>query len=135
MGAAAIGVYCAAVLEEMASRSYARRADLEARRIEAAAEAARACTALAGRWVRIRLRPKHRNHAWSWDFVMAPAEDGRAIKILTLIHGCTRESLAIFPARHIRVPDVIELLADVLINRGIPEHRRSPNQPEMVARS
>lgn len=32
----------------------------------------------------IRLRPKHRNHVWSWDFVMARTEDGRAIKILTL---------------------------------------------------
>jgi len=38
-----------------------------------------------------RLRPKYRNHLWSWDFVMARTEDGRAITILTLIDEYTRE--------------------------------------------
>ena len=83
----------------------------------------------------IRLRPKHRNHVWSWDFVMARTEDGRAIKILTLIDEYTRESLAIYAARRIRAHDVIELLADVMIQRGVPEYLRSDNGPEMVARS
>ena len=40
----------------------------------------------------VRLRPLHRNHFWSWDFVMDRADDGRAIKILTLIDECTREA-------------------------------------------
>jgi len=83
----------------------------------------------------IRLRPKHRNHVWSWDFVMARTEDGRAIKILTLIDEYTRGSLAIYAARRIRAHDVIERLADVMIQRGVPEYLRSDNGPEMVARS
>ena len=66
---------------------------------------------------------------------MARTEDGRAIKILTLIDEYTRESLAIYAARRIRAQDVIELLADVMTTRGIPEHLRSDNGPEMVARS
>jgi len=82
----------------------------------------------------VRLRPKYRNHLWSGDFVMARTEDGRAIKILTLIDEYTRESLAIYAARGIRAHDVIELLADVMTARGIPEHLRSDNGPEMVAR-
>jgi len=83
----------------------------------------------------VRLRPKYRNDLWSWDCVMARTEDGRAIKILTLIDEYTRESLAIYAARRIRAHEVIELLADVMTARGIPEHLRSDNGSEMVARS
>lgn len=82
----------------------------------------------------IRLRPTHRNHVWSWDFVMDRTADGRPIKILTLIDEYTKEALAVFPARRIRANDVIDIFADVMIERGIPEHIRSDNGPEMVAR-
>jgi putative transposase len=82
----------------------------------------------------IRLRPTHRNHVWSWDFVMDRTTDGRPIKILTLIDEYTKESLAIHAARRIRANDVIDIFADVMIERGIPEHIRSDNGPEMVAR-
>ena len=33
----------------------------------------------------VRLRPRHRNHVWSYDFVADRTQDGRAIKILTVI--------------------------------------------------
>ena len=83
----------------------------------------------------IRLRPLHRNHVWSWDFVMDRTEDGRPIKILTLIDEYTREALAIYVARRIRANDVIDIFADVMIERGVPEYIRSDNGPEMVAKS
>jgi transposase InsO family protein len=83
----------------------------------------------------VRLRPLHRNHVWSWDFVMDRTDDGRPIKILTLIDEFTRESLAIYPARRIRANDVIDIFADVMIERGIPAHIRSDNGPEMVGKS
>jgi len=83
----------------------------------------------------VRLRPLHRNHVWSWDFVMDRTDDGRPIKILTLIDEYTKESLAIYPARRIRANDVIDIFADVMTERGIPEHIRSDNGPEMVAKS
>jgi putative transposase len=81
----------------------------------------------------VRLRPERRNHVWSWDFVMDRTDDGRPIKILTLIDEHTKEALAIVPARRIRSNDVIDIFADVMIERGIPEHIRSDNGPEMVA--
>jgi len=34
----------------------------------------------------------------------------------------SKEALAIYVARRIRAHDVIDLLADVMIERGIPEH-------------
>lgn len=83
----------------------------------------------------IRLRPTHRNHVWSWDFVMDRTDDGRPLKLLTLIDEYTRECLAILVARRIRSNDVIDLLADVMQTRGVPEHLRSDNGPEMVAKN
>jgi len=82
----------------------------------------------------IRLRPMHRNHVWSWDFVMDRTDDGRPLKMLTLIDEYTRECLAILVARRIRAHDVIDLFADVMQCRGVPEHIRSDNGPEMVAK-
>lgn len=71
---------------------------------------------------------------WSWDFVMDRTDDGRAIKMLTLIDEYTKESLAIYPARRIRSHNVIDIFADVMIERGVPEFIRSDNGPEMVAK-
>jgi hypothetical protein len=65
---------------------------------------------------------------------MDRTDDGRPIKILTLIDEYTKAALAIFPARRIRSNDVIDIFADVMIERGIPEHIRSDNGPEMVAK-
>ena len=33
----------------------------------------------------IRLRPLHKNHVWSYDFVSERTHDGRALKLLTVI--------------------------------------------------
>ncbi len=46
--------------------------------------------------------------------------DGRAIKILNIIDEYTRECLAILVARRIKNQDVIDLLFDLFIVRGIP---------------
>jgi putative transposase len=82
----------------------------------------------------IRLRPTHRNHVWSWDFVMDRTNDGRPIKILTLIDEYTKEALAVYPARRIRASDVIDIFADVMVERGAPGYIRSDNGPEMMAK-
>ena len=82
----------------------------------------------------IRLRPTHRNHVWSYDFVSEQTHDGRKFKILNIIDEFTRECLASFVARRIRSQDVIFILADLFIEHGIPEHIRSDNGPEFVAK-
>lgn len=82
----------------------------------------------------MRLRPQHRNHVRSWDFVMDRTDDGRAIKILTLIDEYTKEALAIYAVRRIRSQGVIDIFADVMVERGVPEYIRSDNGPEMVAK-
>ena len=82
----------------------------------------------------IRLRPERRNHVWSYDFVEAQTQDGRKVRLMTLIDEFTRECLAIRVARRINSLGVLETMADVMLVRGIPEHIRSDNGPEMTAK-
>jgi putative transposase len=61
--------------------------------------------------------------------------NGRAFKILNIIDEYTRECLLILVARKVRNQDVIDLLFQLFILRGIPEHVRSDNGPEFTARA
>ena len=81
----------------------------------------------------VRLRPEHRNHVWSYDFVSARTHDGRTLRLLTLLDEYTRECLAIRVERRMGSQEVIETLSDVMLWRGVPEHIRSDNGPEFVA--
>jgi transposase InsO family protein len=81
----------------------------------------------------LRLRPQRANHVWSYDFVSAMTHDGRALRLLTLIDEYTRECLAIRVARRLGRYEVIETLAEVMEQRGVPEHIRSDNGPEFIA--
>jgi putative transposase len=81
----------------------------------------------------VRLRPAHKDHVWSYDLMMAMTADGRAFRILNIIDEYTRESLAILVERRIKSQDVIEVLFELFIFRGVPEHIRSDNGPEFAA--
>jgi putative transposase len=70
----------------------------------------------------IRLRPTHRNHVWSYDFVMDRTSDGRPIRMLTIVDEYTRECLAIDVAKKLTSEDVLERLSDLFVRRGVPEH-------------
>ena len=83
----------------------------------------------------IRLRPEHRDHVWSYDFVTARTADGRAFRMLTIIDEYTRECLAILVGRRLTSEDVIDQLFNLFILRGIPEHIRSDNGPEFTAKA
>jgi putative transposase len=82
----------------------------------------------------VRLRPTHRNHVWSYDFVSERTHDGRPLKVLTLIDEYSRECLALLVERNITSDDVLYCLADLFIRYGIPEHIRSDNGPEFTAK-
>jgi len=82
----------------------------------------------------LRLRPEHRNHVWSYDFVLAATHDGRALRLLTLLDEYSRECLAIRVERRLGRYEVIESLAEVMQQRGVPEYIRSDNGPEFLAK-
>ncbi len=104
----------------------------EGLKVPAEAEATRA--AMAERWFLRAAAAERANHVWSYDFVSAMTHDGRMLRMLVLIDEYTRECLAIRVARRLGNYEVIETLADVMVWRGIPEHIRSDNGPEFVAK-
>jgi len=83
----------------------------------------------------IRLRPEHKDHVWSYDFMVERTSNGRAFRILNIIDEFTRECLRIKVNRRISSQDMIDELFNLFIFRGIPEHIRSDNGPEFTARA
>ena len=83
----------------------------------------------------IRLRAERPNHVWSYDFVEDRTHDGRKYRMLNIIDEFTHECLAIRIDRKLRAIDVIDVLSDLFILRGVPEHIRSDNGPEFVAKA
>ena len=83
----------------------------------------------------IKLRSEHKNHVWSYDFMIDRTANGRAYKILNIIDEYTRECLAVVVKRRITSQEVIDRLFELFILRGIPEHIRSDNGPEFTARA
>jgi len=83
----------------------------------------------------VRLRAERPNHVWSYDFVEDRTHDGRKYRMLTVIDEFTHESLAIRVDRKLKSTDVIDVLSDLFILRGVPGHVRSDNGPEFVAKA
>lgn len=77
------------------------------------------------------LRP---NHVWSYDFVEDRTEKNRKLRMLVVIDEFTRENLAIEVAWSFTARQVVDVLGYLFAVRGIPEHIRSDNGPEFVAR-
>ena len=83
----------------------------------------------------IRLRPEHRNHVWSYDFVYDRTRDGRALRMLTILDEYSRECLEIDVGRKLTQDVVLHRLTDLFFRRGIPEHIRSDNGAEFTAKA
>ena len=73
------------------------------------------------------------NHVWTYDFISDQTNDGRALKLLTLLDEFTRESLTIEISRSIKAKDVISVLEYLFMVRAIPGCIRSDNGPEFIA--
>ena len=75
----------------------------------------------------VRLRAERPNHVWSYDFVEDRTHDGRKYRMLNIIDEFTHECLAIRIDRRLKSIDVIDVLSDLFILRGVPTHIRSDN--------
>ncbi|WP_421701028.1 IS3 family transposase [Aliiroseovarius sp.] len=83
----------------------------------------------------VRLRPKYRNHVWSYDFVHHRTDDGKVFRTLNILDEYSRECLAIRVQRKLNSTEVIDALTDLFILRGVPAFIRSDNGPEFIAQS
>lgn len=81
----------------------------------------------------VRLRPCWQNHVWSYDFVSERLADGSKIRMLTVLDEYTRECLTIRVARQLKSPDVLDVLSDLFLLRGLPDYIRSDNGAEFTA--
>lgn len=82
----------------------------------------------------VRLRPEYPNHVWSYDFVMDRTNDGRAVRMLTIVDEYTRECLTIDVSRRLNSLNVIDRLFELFIFRGTPRYIRSDNGPEFISK-
>jgi len=83
----------------------------------------------------VRLRPSHKDHVWSYDFVADRTSDGKPFRMLTLIDEYSRECLGIDVARKLTSEDLLERLSHLFVVRGVPDYIRSDNGPEFTARA
>ena len=81
----------------------------------------------------VRLRPEHKNHVWSYDFVHDRLSNGRQVRWLNIIDEYTRECLASIPQRSWRHNDVIDALSGLFVQHGCPGYLRSDNGSEFTA--
>jgi putative transposase len=82
-----------------------------------------------------RRRPEHKDHVWCWDFIHDRDEADRPLKWFALTDEYTRECLALEVERSMTAADVIDVLAQVFLRRGLPRFIRSDNGPEFIAQA
>jgi len=78
-------------------------------------------------------KTEYPNHVWTYDFMSDQTEDGRKLKLLTVLDEFTRESPAIEVGRSMKAKDVIAVLEYLFMVRGVPKFIRSDNGPEFIA--
>ncbi len=83
----------------------------------------------------IRLRACWPNHVWSYDFVADRLIDGTKIRTLTVVDEYTRECLSLRIGYSLKSDDVMDVLTDLFITRGIPDHIRSDNGAEFTSKA
>jgi transposase InsO family protein len=77
----------------------------------------------------VRLRPAHRNHVWSYDFVEDRTHDGRKYRMLNVLDEFTHESLAIRVARKLKAIDVIKAVQEWIGAVGAKTAYIAPGSP------
>jgi putative transposase len=76
----------------------------------------------------------HRNQVWTYDFLHDRTEQGQLLRILTIEDEFTREGLAVVVDRELPASRVKEVLMALFAKHGLPEHLRSDNGPEFLAK-
>ena len=82
----------------------------------------------------VRLRPEHKDHVWSYAFVMDRTSEGKSFRMLTILDEHTRECLSIVVKRRLTSQDVLDELYNLFLLRGTPEYIRSDNGSEFTAK-
>jgi len=82
-----------------------------------------------------RQQAGHLNQVWSWDLIYDQTSSGRQLRMLTVLDEYTRECYAIRVGYQITAHTVLATLKQLIQAHGIPEHLRSDNGSEFIARA
>jgi len=82
----------------------------------------------------VKQRGTHPDHVWTYDLCEDRTERGGRLRLLSVVDEYTRECLAIEVAPSIGGEQVVETLKWLALTRAVPEHIRSDNGPEFIAR-
>ncbi len=82
----------------------------------------------------VKLKATKPNQVWSYDFIEDRTERGQRIRILGIVDEYTRECLALYSNRSVPAAAVVAQLEWLMIWRGMPDHVRSDNGPEFIAK-
>jgi putative transposase len=74
------------------------------------------------------------NKSYSMDFMSDSLTSGRRLRVLKIMDDYTRESLAAYADYSIPAEKVIEVVKQVIEERGKPEQIRVDNGPEFISR-
>ncbi|MDA7635990.1 IS3 family transposase, partial [Akkermansiaceae bacterium] len=80
-------------------------------------------------------KAQYRGHVWTWDFIHDSTVKGGSLRILSVVDEYTRETHALYPARNIGSGKVLKVMSELIARHGAPDHIRSDNGPEFVAKS
>jgi transposase InsO family protein len=83
----------------------------------------------------MRQRATKINDVWCWDFIQDRDERGRLLRWLVIEDEFTREGLAVEVRRSFKAKDVLNVLSELMLIRGMPNYIRSDNGPEFIARA
>jgi len=76
----------------------------------------------------------HRNHVWTWDFIADATVRGGSLRMLTILDEYTRECHVLQAERALKSADVLAWLQKAIAQHGAPEHLRSDNGSEFIAK-
>jgi len=79
--------------------------------------------------------PTRANERWSMDFMSDELEDGRALRLLTIVDDFTRECPGIEVDRSLPAERVIEQLERLAATRGLPQTIVVDNGPEFASKA
>jgi len=81
----------------------------------------------------------HKASFYGADVIIQPSSKCKGLKTARfeqiLLDEYTRENLALEVERSMKAVDVLDILSQVMLIRGLPKHIRSDNGPEFIARA
>ena len=81
------------------------------------------------------VRPTTPDATWSMDFIFDRVGEARALKVLNIVDDFTKEAIDIVASNSIRGTDVVQVLAQAVRVRGLPQSIRTDQGPEFTGRA